>query len=83
MANKFHKFIVTGTVSNGLFFPYDMLRYDMAWPTSKGVDGLTVCLEAVINKDRTIVEVELESTREPTIDRWRSFGWGCKKVEGY
>jgi hypothetical protein len=54
------KYYVTGAGA----FPLDMLRYDECWP----IDGHTVdCQERRC--------VYMQSYREPTIDRWSSFGW--------
>ena len=55
-------------------FPYDMLRYDAAWPAGNG-SGLTS--ERYMTHDERIAtySVQLRSYREPTVDRWRSFGW--------
>ena len=55
-------------------FPTDMLRYDAAWPADTGHGILEPRLER---------EVRLRSGREPTIDRWRSFGWTIKDLRSY
>lgn len=49
-------------------FPADMLRYDNAWLADN---------EAVMDYDRTGIRrsIRIASHREPTADRWASFGW--------
>lgn len=60
-------------------FPFDMLRYDRAWPNS-GEDarkiGLTDWLDTV-HRSRT---VRLHSNKSPTEGRWNSFGWSVEMV---
>ena len=71
----YHEFTVEGTGS----FPTDMLRYDGAYPASPQAVSM-------ISDDwRTAAPLERRSARlihvgdqrgwEPTVDRWRSFGW--------
>ena len=57
---EFYRYEVQGV---GLF-PIDMLRYDSAWPADS---------ESVEAQGRRTVR--LSSYRQPTIDRWSSFGW--------
>lgn len=48
-------------------FPFDMLRYDLAWPaTQDDVVALTVETER---------GVRLRGLKEPTPERWATFGW--------
>lgn len=66
-------------------FPFDMLRYDQAFPTSDGAAALSAVTRGE-NRDfddsnpndtgklRTI-EIELNGYTRPTGDRWASFGW--------
>jgi hypothetical protein len=57
-------------------FPFDMLRYDCAWPATSldaGMLGPTVP-----DTSRSWRTIRLYSCREPTVDRWRSFGWTVK-----
>lgn len=51
-------------------FPYDMLRYDLCWPTSRA-DALK--LEGTIRESRTVTLTTCQ--RSITPDRWRSFQW--------
>lgn len=55
-------------------FPTDMLRYDRAW--------LRRTEDAVTMWGSESRRVELLGLREPTIDRWRSFGWTVETEEG-
>lgn len=57
----FYHYTVTGTGT----FPFDMLRYDQAWPMDPhGVKH---------SPERR--SIEIRSYHEPTRDRWDSFGW--------
>lgn len=49
-------------------FPYNMLRYDGAWPAT----SLDASLIAKDNEQRSIL---LYSHRPPTRERWLSFTW--------
>jgi hypothetical protein len=62
---KFHHYTVTGS---GIF-PLDMLRYDAAWPTD------TNSVLRMEDDDKDLRVLHLASIREPTKERWRSFGW--------
>jgi hypothetical protein len=53
-------------------FPVDMLRYDGAYPKT-GAD--VEVLESVGDWTYKETSVRLMSDREPTYDRWSSFGW--------
>jgi hypothetical protein len=71
-----YEYFVTGTGT----FPFDMLRYDSAWPIS-GEDAAKLEWEFAnpehaLRKHRSI---KLRSYREPTIDRWSSFNWSVGK----
>lgn len=51
-------------------FPFDMLRYDQAFPNTGDDAGLiaaTRCIDSV--------EITLRSIKPPTVERWKSFGW--------
>lgn len=56
---------------SGLYpFPVDMLRYDSAWPAdSDAVDAIT------LKRPGERVAIQLASHRQPTSERWESFGW--------
>ena len=64
-------------------FPFDMLRYDCAWP----YDG-----EAAARMDggygygtpptaRKLRSIKMASNREPTLGRWSSFNWSVSAVD--
>ena len=68
-------------------FPTDMLRYDCAFPPSpRDVDLMQ---QGIVGpgvqhsyRDRPMLTFRLVSfVKEPTVDRWRSFGWGATMVE--
>lgn len=60
------------TVEGNLAFPWDMLRYDGCYPIRpKDVENL---------HGREIRHVLLRGVREPTIERWESFGWYVNMV---
>ena len=61
---RFYAYYVTGSGD----FPFDMLRYDAAWPVTS-VDAAKLSAE---HKRRS---VKLHSYQEPTVDRWSSFLW--------
>jgi hypothetical protein len=59
------------------YFPFDMLRYDACWPAS-GEDAARIEWEFAKPGDKVRRDqrsVRLRSYREPTVDRWTSFGW--------
>jgi len=64
MANEPNTFVVEG---NGPF-PWDMLRYDGAYPSRERDTATMLCS----HERRT---VGLCSGHPPTVKRWRSFGW--------
>jgi hypothetical protein len=63
-----YRYAVTGKPS----FPYDMLRYDAAWPASEADSAKLYSPRG--GEDGNIV-VTLHSHKLPTEGRWRSFGW--------
>lgn len=58
-------------------FPYDMLRYDYAWPVSEHDDVPKLAVDWSSNNGLKKRRVRLMSreANTPTVDRWRSFGW--------
>jgi len=73
-----HVYYVTGTGT----FPYDMLRYDSCWPMT-GVDAAKIDWYENNARGRENRSIRMLSFREPTIDRWSSFGWlvGTENLE--
>ena len=67
-----YRYVVSGFGT----FPFDMLRYDAAWPADQ---ESTFHMErppgATGNSQRS---VKLTSYRPPTPGRWNSFGWQVK-----
>jgi len=75
---KYYTFEVTGRGT----FPFDMLRYDAAFPE----DGSAVqqlSSEYPSTKWHTARTIRLGSYRvtEPTIGRWNSFGWLVSNIQ--
>ncbi len=74
MERKLWKFTVRGRGN----FPFDMLRYDAAFP----LDGTGELMGHIFTRP-SVCEVNLGtlSFYGPTVDRWRSFGWTVSKSE--
>jgi len=68
---KRYTYWVTGTRE----FPFDMLRYDSAWPADSQSASNLAWSYADLNVSRDRRSVRLHSYREPTVDRWASFSW--------
>lgn len=78
--SRVYEYFVTGHGT----FPFDMLRYDCAWPADSEAAFLMECHPGheSFRKNRSI---KLRSYREPTVDRWASFMWSVgvhKLTEG-
>jgi hypothetical protein len=67
---KIYNYYVTGKGD----FPLDMLRYDACWPATT-TDTLKMEFGTHADGFRRTRSVQVCSYREPTIDRWLSFGW--------
>lgn len=65
---KFYRYTVEGS---GIF-PFDMLRYDGAWPARSEDASRLVTSKGHAEGSRSI---EVCSHYSPTVDRWKSFGW--------
>ena len=61
------------TVAGRGEFPIDMLRFDLAYPRTEEDSAV------IIKMFRRVVEgshqVQLVSSKQPTPDRWKAFGW--------
>lgn len=72
---RLHRFTVEGFPDAG--FPIDMLRFDTCWPRSQeDAEKIATQLTArgtEIEAGR--VRVTLSGMQEPTLARWKSFGW--------
>lgn len=55
-------------------FPFDMLRYDSAWP-DRQTDA------AKLERSDKQRSIRLVSYQEPTIGRWASFNWSVGNEE--
>jgi hypothetical protein len=66
---KKYVYFVTGRNA----FPFDMLRYDGAWP-SRSEDAAKLDWQHSTSSMEPRA-LKLESFRAPTIARWSSFGW--------
>ena len=67
-------------VSGGGVFPFDMLRYDSAWPAS-GEDAAKMEWSFASPAGERQRSIKLRSYREPTIGRWSSFVWSVSPEE--
>lgn len=61
-------------------FPFDMLRYDGCYPASEHPDSATLEEQYTpggLPKGKTVTLCKCWSDPkwQPTVDRWRSFGW--------
>jgi len=71
-------------VSSHYAFPLDMLRFDASYPYNGEAVG---AIERTIGHDDSRVRtIELahwsdRKNWQPTVDRWRSFGWSVVSVE--
>lgn len=70
---KLYQYYVSG---RGIF-PYDMLRFDSAWPATTDDAHLMFA-----EHSPGIRSVQIRSYKEPTIERWSSFLWsvGLEKL---
>jgi hypothetical protein len=65
-------FVVAGSSR----FPLDMLRYDMAHPTTPAsVEQMALTLDAHPRAFQQELLVKLTSKEKPTVHRWKTFGW--------
>jgi len=60
------------TVEGSGEFPFDMLRYDHAWPYTEAHDSHLLSSET---RERRRVVLMTDSPQAPTVGRWESFGW--------
>jgi hypothetical protein len=79
MKNIITDIVVTGRLS----FPFDMLRYDSAWPATS--TDAAILEQMTRNRGgfyvagrRKTATLNLRCYGKPTPDRWASFGWSCK-----
>lgn len=50
-------------------FPWDMLRYDSAFPYSESDSA------QLQRHKKSLRIVNIQSNNPPTVERWKSFGW--------
>jgi len=68
-------------VSGNSLFPMDMLRYDRCYPKT-GEDATALDFRMRSNQRTvTLVFVGLHAYEQPTVDRWKSFGWTVESVK--
>jgi hypothetical protein len=67
---KFYAYYVTGPGE----FPLDMLRHDSCWPATT-TDALKLVYDRHADGVPRTRSVQVCSYKEPSIDRWLSFGW--------
>ena len=74
MRNQITDFTVTGT----FHFPWDMLRYDQAWPRDgEAASVLEAFARGEHFKRADPAVVRMRCHGDPTPDRWASFNWKC------
>lgn len=57
-------------------FPYDMLRYDAAWPArEEDAARIERCSLGRLGGQPALVKIQITSFYAPTPERWASFGW--------
>lgn len=64
-----YRYIVRG---RGLF-PFDMCRYDRAWPASEHDAGLVESTTRRVSEGT--IDIAMRGLSVPTTGRWSSFGW--------
>lgn len=71
-----YSYYVTGSGE----FPWDMLRYDHAWPATSE-DAVKLAPFGDAKRERR--SIRIRSLSEPTIGRWASFMWsvGLEKLD--
>lgn len=67
--------LTTWVVRGSLAFPIDMLRYDSAHPASEEDSNNIARSVASYGADHDALEVRVKMRGDPTLDRWKSFGW--------
>ena len=68
------------TVEGSGAFPFDMLRYDAAYPEREDEVGLIArCRHH--SQYNEIRQIRMVSHSMPTVGRWNSFGWKVGTVE--
>lgn len=72
MVSNYRVFAVGGSGE----FPFDMLRYDAAYPWRERESGKL----SHHARGRRIVVLRTDNRRMPTIERWQSFGWEVIQV---
>lgn len=73
---KRKRFIVEGSGA----FPFDMLRYDHAWPATEAEDSWRLDRELCEGAMRRVTLLT-DSPIAPTYGRWESFTWRVRFVE--
>lgn len=68
MIRTLHEYTVEGHGP----FPFDMLRYDTAWPAREAETPLFAPFGKAVAPTR---KISLVGLRAPTVARWHSFGW--------
>jgi hypothetical protein len=72
---KLYEYDVVGTST----FPFDMLRYDRAWPK---YESETPKLDTYLERmQRGARKVTMQSHKKPTVERWDSFGWQVSNLK--
>lgn len=72
----FQEYTVEGTGP----FPFDMLRYDRAWPATEQDAGILHEHNSSNIRSHERYKVKVRGLRAPTKERWRSFGWNATTI---
>lgn len=69
------KYIQTFVVQGSLPFPVDMLRYDSCYPKTTE-DAMQIVSRDLLGTKTVTLQRQVDYKKDqPTVDRWRSFGW--------
>lgn len=89
MARAKYQVIEFSVVGHGTF-PYDMLRYDMAYPANEAESALLECPWCGGKEGAGHRMIRLKShsydgnnVKAPTEGRWKSFGWKVVEEQQY
>lgn len=71
------QFRYTFTVSGRGEFPWDMLRYDDAFPADAESAAALPRPPGTLKESRRQIRLATHRRGGPTIARWQSFNWSC------
>lgn len=68
---------ISFTVTGEGAFPFDMLRYDKCWPAWEDQSNLL----GTVGAFGTRRNITLSGLKQPTVARWKSYGWEVREVQ--